>query len=213
MWPFAAGFCRPMARCAYKKNGRGDYRRMAGKRMVISLMAAMGVCIFMLCLQGLNDRVFPADAAVVLGCEVYADGTLSPRLQARVDMAYGLYYYGTVKKIIVSGGTGKSGFNEAVAMRGYLVAHGVPPGDVIVDENGVNTRATAKFTAEYAKGHGWERVIAVSQFYHIPRTVLSLKHEGVPVVGSLGTTYFEPSDVFSVMREVPAYFAYWSAIK
>lgn len=191
------------------KRFRGRYR----SRFLLSLILAVGICVFMLTMQGLNDQLFPSDAAVVPGNEVFADGSLSPRLQSRVDAAYGLYYYGTVKKIIVSGGTGRSGVNEAEAMRDYLMLHGVPPEDIVVDPNGVNTRATARFTAAYAKEQGWSRIIAVSQFFHLPRTVLSLRNEGVSVVGSLHSSYFEVSDIFSLLCEIPAYFAYWSETK
>lgn len=202
----------PRAR-KYRHPGPDSWRRTALLRMVLSIIAALGVCAFMITVQGLNDRVFPANAAVVLGNEVYSDGTLSARLQARVDAAFGLYYHGTVKKLIVSGGTGKSGVNEAEAMRDYLIKHGVDPADIVLDPDGVNTRATAKFTAAYAKEQGWERIIAVSQFFHLPRAVMTIKHEGVPVVGSLSAGYFEGRDFFSLLREIPAYFAYWSEIK
>lgn len=191
------------------KKFSGHYR----SRFLLSLILAVGICAFMLTMQGLNDQVFPSDAAVVPGNEAFADGSLSPRLQSRVDAAYRLYYYGTVKKIIVSGGTGRSGVNEAEAMRDYLMLHGVPPEDIVVDPNGVNTRATARFTAAYAKEQGWSRIIAVSQFFYLPRTVLSLRNEGVSVVGSLHSSYFEVSDIFSLLCEIPAYFAYWSETK
>lgn len=204
---------------AYKQRGRGReagpeaWRRTAVLRTLLSIIAAVGVCALMLAVQGLNDRVFPADAAVVLGNEVYANGTLSPRLKARVDAALGLYRRGTVRKIVVSGGTGKSGVNEAVAMRAYLLGRGVKPDDIVPDPDGVNTRATARFTAAYARERGWERVIAVSQFYHLPRAVLSLSHEGVPLVGRLAADYYEPADILGLLREIPAYFTYWAEIK
>lgn len=182
-------------------------------RMVLSIIAAVGVCAFMIAVQGFNDRVFPADAAVVPGGELYDGGTLSNHLQARLDAAFGLYYYGTVKKIVVSGGTGKSGTNTALAMRDYLTRHGVNTADIVLDPEGIDTKATAKFTAVYASEHGWERVIAVSQFFHLPRTVMTLKHEGVPVVGSLAAGHFSARDFFSLLGEIPAYFAYWSEIK
>lgn len=182
-------------------------------RLFASIFLAIAVCALMITVHGLNDRVFPADAAVVFGNDVFADGSLAPGLQSGVNAAYGLYYYGTVRKIVVSGGTGQGGVNAADAMRDYLLRHGVAAENVILDCDGLNTRAMAKFTAACAKERGWERVIAVNQFYQLPRAVLSLKHEGVPVVGSLSSGYFSGSDFLSLLREIPAYFACWAEVK
>jgi uncharacterized SAM-binding protein YcdF (DUF218 family) len=198
----------PEKRRKAQKHGPASWRSAVTLRMLISLIVAAGVCAFMIGVQGLNDRVFPADAALVFNCGAGA-GALPPRLQAGAEAAFGLYYYGTVKKIVI-GGAGKSGVE---AVRDYFVAHGVRPEDLVFDPEGGDTRAVARFTALYAKEHGWERVIAVSQFFHLPRAVMALKHEGVPVVGSLSAGRFEGRDFLSLLREIPAYFAYWSEIK
>lgn len=192
---------------------RDNWRSAAVLRVLAGILLAVGVCGLMLAMHGLNDRVFPADAAVVTGSEASGEGSLSPHLHWRLEATYGLYYYGTVKKILVSGGIGRSGFNEAEAMRDYLIELGVNPADVIVHSGGSDTAATAGFTAAYAKERGWQRVIAVSQFFHLPRMVLSLKHEGVPVVGSLAAGHFAIGDFFSLLREILHYFIYWSKIK
>lgn len=190
-----------------------NWRRVAALRVLAGILLAVGVCGLMLAMHGLNDQVFPADAAVVAGSEASGEDSLSSHLYWRVEAAYGLYYYGTVKKILVSGGIGRSGFNEAEAMRDYLIELGVNPTDVIVHSGGSDTAATAGFTAAYARECGWQRVIAVSQFFHLPRMVLSLKHEGVPVVGSLAAGHFAMGDFLSLLREIPNYFIYWSEIK
>jgi uncharacterized SAM-binding protein YcdF (DUF218 family) len=118
-----------------------------------------------------------------------------------------------VKLVIVSGGTGKAGVNEALAMRDYLLQLGLPAGDVIVDPEGTDTRASARFTGQYLARRNLQSVIAVSQFFHLPRLGMALKNEGIPKVGSLHAAYFEARDVLSVLREIPACFAYWSRMK
>lgn len=183
-------------------------------RFILSLVLVTFVCAFMLSAQGFADKVFPADVAVVPGNEVFADGTLSPRLQSRVNAAYGLYRHGMVKKIIVSGGTGKSGVNEAMAMWQYLRDNHIPADDIIVDMDGVDTRATARFTGRYMREHDLHSVIAVSQFFHLPRMAISLNSEdGIEAVGTLHSNYFEGRDLYSLLREIPACFAYWAQIK
>lgn len=191
---FAPGFCGLMPRP--RGSGPGSWRRTALVRMLISIVLALGVCAFMIGVQGLNDRVFPADAAVVLG---------GGDEWAGADAAFGLYHYGTVKKIVLGG--------EAAVMRNYLVKHGVNPADIVQGPAAGGARAFAAFTAAYAREYGWERVIAVGRFFYLPRAVMAFKHEGLPVVGSLSAGGFEARDFFSLLHEIPAYFAYWSEIK
>lgn len=187
------------------------------KRAVIAAIAILAFLLvapaLLLSLLGLRENVFPADVAVVLGNEVYADGTCSPRLAGRLERAVDLYEAGECGKIVVSGGVGLSGFDEGVGMRNYLLSRGVPGGDVVVDSNGVNTRATAQFTARYMKEHGLGSAIAVSQFFHIPRAVMAFRAEGVPRVGAAYARYFEWRDVLSTLREVPAYLVYAMGMK
>ncbi len=163
--------------------------------------------------RGLREDVWSADIAVVLGNEVYADGTPAPRLAGRLDRAVHLYREGLCKKIVVSGGVGKSGFDESVGMQRYLVAQGIPSDDIVVDGLGVNTRATANFTVRYMRENGLNSVIAVTQFFHVPRSVMTLKSYGIDRVGSAYARYFEPRDIFSTFREVPAVFAYSLGLK
>jgi vancomycin permeability regulator SanA len=189
-----------------------------GAKGVLVLFGVLAAAILLLpaaaiSLRGLKEDVFTADIAVVLGNEVYADGTPAPRLAARLDRAAELYGEGVCKKIIVSGGVGKSGFDEAVGMKRYLVAKGIPPDDVVEDGLGVNTRATADFTARYMRENDFDSVIVVTQFFHVPRSVMTLKSYGIGRVGSAYARYIEPRDVFSTLREVPAVFAYSLGLK
>lgn len=180
--------------------------------VVLAVLLVIVAAVFISVL-GLREDVFPADIAVVLGNEVYADGTCSPRLAGRLERAVSLYELGLCNKVIVSGGVGLSGFDEAVAMRNYLVSRDVASEDIVVDSSGVNTRSTAQFTARYMKDHGLGSAIAVSQFFHIPRTVRAFEAAGVPRVGAAFARYFEWGDILSTFREVPAYLAYALGMK
>lgn len=83
--------------------------------------------------DGLTQRPVVADMAVVPGNTVYPDGTLSPRLKARLDAALTLYKSASCTFIFVSGCTGKEGVDEAAAMKAYLVSLGVPDEKIIQD--------------------------------------------------------------------------------
>ena len=60
-------------------------------------------------LAGLRDQMVPADAIVILGNTVAADGQPSPRLRARLDCALEAYRRKLAPWMIVTGGVGKEG--------------------------------------------------------------------------------------------------------
>lgn len=159
-------------------------------------------------MRGMKDDIFPADVAVVLGNKVNSDGVPAPRLKGRLDRALQLYREGLCKEIVVSGGVGASGFDEAVEMRNYLMSQGMPEDRIVVDSNGVNTRATADFMLTLMNERELSSVIVVTQFFHIPRSVMTLKSYGIQKVGSAHSAHFELRDIYSTLREIPALFAY-----
>lgn len=157
---------------------------------------------------GFSREEGAGDVAVVLGNEVYGDGTLAPRTQARVAHAAQLYREGRVRAVLVSGGTGDSGVNEAVAMARAAVALGVPQRDVVEDREGNTTLHTARNARAIMQQRGWTRAVAVSQFFHVPRTVGVLRACGVPEVEGSAADYTEWRDLYAVLREVPALLRY-----
>lgn len=159
--------------------------------------------------SGGRDRLIEAEVAVVLGNQVYRNGQPAPRLAARLDKSLELYRTGRVKTIIVSGGIGKSRADEASGMAAYLRARGVPRRAIVLDSRGANTWRTALFTAEYLKKNRLKSVIVISQPFHVPRSVMALKAAGCPQVGQASPDYWEPRDVYSILREMPAMVVYW----
>ena len=67
-----------------------------------------------------ETEVPAAPVALVLGAMVYPDGTPSPFLAARLDVAHRLYQAGKVQVIVVSGDNMAKEYNEPEAMRTYL---------------------------------------------------------------------------------------------
>lgn len=178
--------------------------RFAGTALAAFLLHAAGIV-----LAGLADEPAPADVAVVLGTTVWPDGTLSERLEARVSAALALYDDGLVRRVLVSGATGVEGVNEAEAMAAWLVARGVPRRHVLVDPEGWNTWQTARHTRAILDREGLSTVVAVTSYYHLPRTELALTRVGVDVVGSRrAPLVWEPRELWSIAREVPAMYAY-----
>jgi vancomycin permeability regulator SanA len=142
-----------------------------------------------------------AQAILVLGAAVYADGTPSGVLRDRLDVAIDLYFAGAAPKIIMSGDNATLEYNEVLAMKNYAISKGVPSEDIFCDHAGFSTyesmyRAKSVF--------GVERMVVVTQGFHMGRALYSANGLGIDAVGVLSNqTTFEKQYVWE-LREIPA---------
>lgn len=144
---------------------------------------------------------FGADAIVVLGASVYADGTPSGILQDRLDDGIALYFAGAAPKIIMSGDNSTVSYNEVKAMKDYAVAQGVPSEDVFCDHAGFST-----YESMYRAKHvfGAERIVVATQTYHLYRALYAASGLGLEAVG-VPSDYREYAHQFQYdVREIPA---------
>ena len=162
-----------------------------------------------LVLGGVDDLFGRADIALVLDSRVESEGVPTPRLRARLNRTVELYRAGYFQQIIVSGATSDNGVNEAVVMRDYLVARGIPRASIIVDSNGVSTYESARNTAAILRERKGDTVFVVTQYFHVPRTRLALQRFGVGTVFSAHVHWFELRDLYSAPRELLAYIYYY----
>ncbi|HPJ16507.1 MAG TPA: YdcF family protein [Spirochaetota bacterium] len=158
--------------------------------------------------DGLNDEMEISDAAVVLGNKVDPSGLPSPRLKSRLDKAIELYEKGFVKYIIVSGGKGEEGYDEALVMRKYLVSKNISYDFIIEDNNGMNSYLTAVNSKEIMRKRGFGSVIIVSQYYHLPRCKLVFRKAGIDNPRSTHSDFFELRDAYSLIREFFGFYYY-----
>lgn len=172
------------------------------------LLAAAGIAAY-----GLRDRLVPADAIVVLGNTVAPDGQPSPRLRARLDCALDAWRLKLAPWVIVSGGVGAEGFDEAAVMARYLVQHGVPAAAILVDSAGNDTAASAVNVARIASEKKFTSVLLASQYFHLARAAVAFERAGVPVAGTVHARYAEARDLYSLAREVPGFAAYLTGLK
>ncbi len=181
---------------------------MSFKNIFYSLLAIfITVCIItavFIIAYGLNDDIHPADVGVILGNYVNQNGSPSKRLAARLNKGIALYQEGFIKTIIVSGGINKRRIGEGTAMKNYLVLHHIPAPNIIVDNHGSNTWYTAVNTQRIMQQNHWHSVIAISNYYHLARTVFALRRCGISPVYHAHADYFELRDFYSVPREVLA---------
>jgi vancomycin permeability regulator SanA len=189
------------------------------RRNAIGLVAAGAAWAFVFPLTqmlffGTTDYRRPADAAVIFGARVYATGRPSPLLADRIATGVELYRAGLVGTLVMSGGDGADGFNEALVMREEAVAAGVDPAAVLVDPAGNTTEATVDNTLALLAARGQDsippRLIAVSQAYHLPRIQLAYANGGIDV---LTVPAPDPEPIREMpllaLREVPAFWAYF----
>jgi vancomycin permeability regulator SanA len=158
--------------------------------------------------DGLNDEIAQADAAVVLGNTVERNGQPSERLKARLEKAVELYDQNLVGKIIVSGGFGAEGFEEADVMRAFLVSRNVPESSIILDRDGDNTHKTAVNTKQIMQSRNMRSVIIVSQYFHITRSRLAFQKAGIENIYAAHANYFELRDIYSILREFTGFYSY-----
>lgn len=158
--------------------------------------------------DGVTDEIAEADVALVMGAKVKSDGTPSHRLKARLDKAVELFRRGYFEHLIVSGGLGWEGYDEAQVMAQYLVEHGVRQERIFIDSEGYDTYKTAQTAAQIMETNGMERVIVITQYFHIPRTKLALGRFGVSKVYSANAVYWGLRDLLYIPREVVAYYYY-----
>ena len=101
---------------------------------VVTIVGAKGSIV-----SAEEASISSADAIVVLGASVYADGTPSGILQDRLDDGIALYFAGVAPKIIMSGDNGTASYNEVRVMKQYAIARGVPSEDIFCDHAGFST--------------------------------------------------------------------------
>ena len=189
--------------------------RRARLRTPLLVLVTLAGCVFVFPLAqifffGTSDYRRPADVAVVFGAQVHPGGAPSQTLAWRVDTACELYEQGLVRRLVMSGAVGESGYDEALVMRARAIANGVPAAAVVVDSRGVDTEATVRDTVRLFREEGVDRVLAVSNAYHLPRIKLAYRRHGQEVftVPAEETRRIKETP-YLWLREVPAFWVYY----
>lgn len=126
------------------------------------------------------ERLPRLPVALVLGAEVYADGVPSKFLRARLDLAVELYRRGLVERLLVSGDGRSPFYDETGGMVAYLREQGVPESALLVDPEGLDTHASCLRARDV---FGVERLVVVSQSYHLPRALVICRALGLDAWG------------------------------
>jgi vancomycin permeability regulator SanA len=183
------------------------------ENMTMVVIALAGILLFPMTqfyTFGNTNYASKADVAVVFGARAFPDGTLSSSLKDRVDTSIQLYKDGLVPKLIFTGGIDADGVNEVEMMKKYAVAAGVKAGDILLDDGGNDTDLSVRNTTPLLKEIGAKKVLAVSQFYHLPRIKMAYRaaRTNVLTVPAIEPRPIRGTPAF-VVRETLAFWAYW----
>ena len=142
-----------------------------------------------------------ADCILILGCLVRPDGTPSLMLRDRLEQGLALYESGASDKLLMSGDHGTKDYDEVNAMKTYALERGISEEVIFMDHAGFDTydsmyRAKEIFCAE--------RVLVVSQEYHLPRAIYIAERLGLEAYGVAAEDILYRGQTYRELREMLA---------
>lgn len=134
--------------------------------------------------SGLVSRPQPSDTMIVLGAKLIGRDP-SAILRLRLEEAVKLYQQGYAPTIIVSGARGKDEeVSEAEAMRLYLIARGIDPRQILIEDKSYNTYQNLLNSRSLMYTHGLSSAIIVSNASHMRRALLLAGQLGITASGA-----------------------------
>lgn len=160
-----------------------------------------------------DDR--PAEAIVILGAAVWPGGRPSPTSRRRTERAAQLWQGGHGRAVIPCGGLGRHSPSEAKVMRDLLIAAGVPPQAIHLEDRSTRTGENIRFAKPILDRLGLDRALIVSDVYHLPRARLLARGAGLSVdtdAPPMRGARLWPQ-IKGALREIPAYLVAWMRLR
>jgi len=137
------------------------------------------------------------------------NGVPSATLRRRVTRAVALFHAGSIDVMAMTGGSRSGRPAEADVMAALARDQGIPADRLLIESRARNTRENARFSLALLEPHGVDRVVVVSDAWHLPRAMMLFRRfaaGGIAVdgcaapvrAGSLGWWV-------AALREVPAF--------
>ena len=148
-----------------------------------------------------RDEAQQADAIAVFGAAEYS-GRPSPTLHFRLDHAVDLYRKQIAPLVItLGGGSDKdSGNTEGGVGRDYLLANGIPFGNIIVETRSIDTEQQVHRLAAIARENNLHHIVVVSDGTHLFRIRELSRDAGLDVYTSPRATIGHISNYDLAMR-------------
>lgn len=183
------------------------------------LAVMLSICIVIgLCAVGINayilistqDNILTADQAkkmenvdciLVLGCMVWSETTPSHMLEDRLLVAVDLFKQGSAPKILMSGDHGRKDYDEVNVMKNFAIDKGIESENIFMDHAGFSTYESMYRAKEIFKA---ERIIIVTQTYHLPRAIRCAEALGMEAYGVSADLRGYGKVVYNNIREFAA---------
>jgi len=176
--------------------------------LVVALLAALAVLGWQINRLGGRDDAQPADAIVILGAGVNADGSPGSDLLSRTYHGVDLYNAGLAPVVICAGGVGGDPLAAgAVACRFAVEELGLPRDRslVVQEADAYNTEDEARAVAGLMHAEGWQSAILVSHPLHLFRARWLFRRQGVEAYTSPTNTNLRrilpPLRIWYTLRE------------
>ena len=154
-----------------------------------------------------------ADAVVVLGAPLRADGSLSPQAEERVRAGVALWRQGFAPVICLVGGHGPAAIAgspaEAEGMARWVRALGVPESALRIDRQSTSTASNARRAGELLFPEGRRRVWLVTQPFHTRRARRYFRRAGFDPLGWRIAESIEYRDPAQALRWIAREYAAW----
>lgn len=127
-----------------------------------------------------TDDIPARKVGLLLGTSKYvAGGHINLYYRYRIEAAAALYKAGKLEYILVSGDNSRKEYNEPEAMRGDLIAAGIPAERIFLDYAGFRTLDSIVRCKEV---FGETKITIISQAFHNQRAVFLAQRKGVDAV-------------------------------
>ncbi len=186
-------------------------------KFVLLLLAAGGLLLCLLIGAILSGQVKNTaegneDTLVVLGCAVHGE---SPSLVLIYRLRAALAYHkeNPNATIIVCGGQGpQESIPEALAMQRWLVAHGVPKEQILMEDKSTSTEENFRFAAEILRKQGKDPAAPtafVTNGFHCYRAAKYAAQEGFSQIRAVPAGLPLAQIPTTYLRESVAVLYYW----
>ena len=180
--------------------------------IVIGVICALPLLLiaFLAIYGNINNATYNEDVVIVLGAAIHGEQVSAP-LASRLDEAIAYYERNPNATFIVCGGQGmQEDISEALAMKRYLAARGIPEAQILEEEKSTSTYENFKFAKPILDErfpNGYKTVIITSDF-HVYRAVQTAKRFGINAthIGAPIAWYNWP---MAYLREVAAVGRMW----
>ena len=157
---------------------------------------------------GTVDRSRPADVIVVLGAGLRPDGQPGWALTRRSMQGADRWKAGYAPYVLCTGGQAPSQWrSEAAACRELLLNAGVPDEAILLEERSRSTEENAINSRAILDNRGWNRVLLVSDSYHMFRASVLFQVQGFEVSRSPVSPErinYQSFYYYSIAREIAA---------